>query len=144
MFLGTSEHTLDDKMRLVLPKRDRELFEQTVIVTLGFDRNLSLYPVSSYQRMKEEISRLSPFDERGRALRRIFFGRSAELKVDGVGRVVLPRSLTDLVGIDKAVTLVGVDDHIEVWDTSLFNQLESREEEQFQSLAQSVLGTPRD
>lgn len=139
MFLGTSEHTLDDKQRLVLPKRDRELFGTTVILTLGFDSNLTLYPVDSYQRMVQEIGRISPFDERGRALKRIFYGRSAELKVDGIGRIVLPRTLLDLVGITKSVTLVGLDDHIEVWDTARFRELEAREEEQFQCLAQSLL-----
>lgn len=143
MFLGTSQHTLDEKLRLVLPKRDREIFGTKVIITLGYDHNLCLYTAASFETMRAELERISVYDARGRKLKRIIFGNSSELNVDAHGRVILPRNLLELVGIRRDVTLVGVDDHIEVWDTQYRQESVKGDEEDLACLAQSILEPTR-
>ena len=47
---------------------------------------------------------------------RLFFARAQRIEIDKSGRVRIPANLADLARITKAVVLVGVRDHIELWD----------------------------
>lgn len=143
MFLGTSNHTLDDKFRLVLPRKDREIFGTKVIVTLGFDHNLALYTAAGFAEFIGELDKVSNFDANARRVKRVIFGHSADLNVDAHGRVILPRALLECVGITRDVTLVGTGDHIEVWDTATFEANRPKDEEDLSCLAQTFLEPDR-
>jgi DNA-binding transcriptional regulator/RsmH inhibitor MraZ len=51
MFLGRYEHSIDEKGRLTIPARYRELLEDGAYVTQGFDHNLIVHPVVSFEEM---------------------------------------------------------------------------------------------
>ncbi len=143
MFLGSSEHQLDEKLRLVLPKKDREAFGPKAVVAWDYDGNLALFTADSFATRAGQVGGLSDFDASARALKRTFFGRSLELDIDSHGRVNLPKYLLDKAGITKAVTLVGVVDRIELWDSAKYAEISKAEEKEYPCLAQKMLtGTP--
>ena len=143
MFLGSSEHTLDEKLRLVLPKKDREVFGSKAVVAWDYDGNLALFTLTGFQSRARQIESLSDFDQSARALKRTFFGKSLELDIDSHGRVNLPKYLLDKAGIVKEVTLVGVVDRIELWDSAKYEAVSKAEEKDYPCLAQKMLtGTP--
>lgn len=139
MFLGTSEHTLDEKNRLILPKKDRDDFRGKAVITYDFDGNLTLFTTDSFKERADELNRQSQFDLSARKLRRITFGNSVELTVDGQGRILLPKFLLDKAKITKNITLVGDFDKIEVWDTATYKELQLKDEEEYSCLAQEIL-----
>jgi MraZ protein len=49
---------------------------------------------------------------------RVVFGSASDQQLDRQGRVALPQALRVYAGLDRDVTVVGVADHLEIWDAS--------------------------
>lgn len=144
MFLGSSQHNLDDKCRLTLPNKDRQAFgDNKVYATLGFDGNLALYPEKSFSSLASTYEALPEFDSSSRQLKRTFFSHSAIVDIDSHGRIQLSKNLLQAAGITKAVQLVGRGDHIEVWDPSVYEEKNKSAKEDYGCLAQQILAANR-
>ena len=52
----------------------------------------------------------------GQAIRRKLYSMAASCEIDKQGRILIPSQLRDLAGLGKDATLVGIDDHIEIWN----------------------------
>jgi MraZ protein len=66
------------------------------------------------------IGRLDPLSPEARTLQRLFFGGAAEDTPDKQGRVLLPAHLIRYAGLTKDVTVVGSNDHLEIWDRAVW------------------------
>jgi MraZ protein len=93
MFLGQYQHAIDDKGRLTIPARFRELLEGGAFVTQGFDKNLMVMTESYFKLVYERLSSMSITDPGTRQLRRMILGNAYPVEVDKVGRVLLPQGL---------------------------------------------------
>ncbi|MCK5242015.1 division/cell wall cluster transcriptional repressor MraZ [bacterium] len=120
MFLGTFEHNLDEKGRLSIPVRFREVLSEKqlpekMIITQGLDACLFGYPLDEWKRFQEKIvSRpMNKSDERY-FIRRLLAG-ATECSFDKQGRIMLPGSLRDYAGLEREAVLVGVSNRIEIW-----------------------------
>ncbi len=65
---------------------------------------------------------------------------TCEASLDGNGRLLIPQRLLDSIGADKELTLLGVDDHIELWDKATFAS-QAMTGDALGSLAESLFGT---
>lgn len=117
-FIGEYEHSVDGKNRVVLPSaiRDKLDTENRLVLTIGFDGCLTLYP--SYEQFQSFVERTA---EQGptanaRKLRRKLVGQAREVSVDSQGRLVLPGELKNEAGISNSVTVVGNFDSVDIWD----------------------------
>lgn len=115
MFLGRSDHTIDDKGRLIIPVRFRELLDRGAFVTQGFDRNLMVLTTSAFDQIYANINQMSMTDPSARQLKRLMFSSAERVDVDKVGRILLPQYLRDLAQLKNEVILVGVGDYFEIW-----------------------------
>lgn len=118
IFVGTFEHTIDQKGRLVLPSKFRHQLETTTtFASPGFGQCVALWPEDSYgeflQRIREQAR--SGDTQQHKSLRRIT-SESAQLKPDSQGRVLLPENLLTWGNLQRDVVLVGALDRIEIWD----------------------------
>lgn len=143
-FYGQTENLLDEKGRLVLPKRYRDDLGTDFFAVLDFDGCLSLYPESVYERKAQKIESLDDFNASARAVKRVFFANSFPLSMDKQGRVPLPHLMLEKAGIGKAVALVGVADHLEVWNLETYRQNESKAEDSYSDLAATLFGRGHD
>jgi MraZ protein len=116
MLLGEHDHSLDDKNRLTLPAKLREQLGDAVVVTRGMEGCLNVYAASAWQDLAGRVSAIDPLSRDGRELRRFFFTGAVSGELDKQGRMVLPASLLESVGIEREVTVAGMYDHLEVWD----------------------------
>ncbi len=143
-FLGEYESTVDAKGRFLLPagfKKQLPEGENRFIINRGFEKCLSLYPLSSWTPIYTKISQLNDFDPKVREFRRQFLGGATEIEMDSAGRLLLPPSLKDHAGLGKDIILVAALDKIEIWDESKYKQLfESFSPGEFSALAQQVMG----
>ena len=62
MLVGTYDHRLDSKGRLVLPVRFRQELGAVVVCTIGIDRCISLYAIEKWEKMLEKLQKL-PFSK---------------------------------------------------------------------------------
>jgi len=114
MLLGEHEHALDDKNRLTLPAKLRGEIGERVVVTRGLDGCLYVYATAEWEQLAKRVGTLDPLSHEARAMQRFFFASGSEAEVDKQGRVVIPANLLATVG--REVTVIGVYDHLEIWD----------------------------
>jgi len=117
LLTGTHPRTLDDKKRLVLPKRLREQLGEPMLlfVAPGANRSLSLFTQVCLERQADRLES-GPANGDGHAYRRLYFAQTEAVDVDRSGRILLPDRLVVLAGLAHEVVLIGVRDHLELWD----------------------------
>ena len=125
MFRGLSTISVDDKGRLAVPTRYRELLaalaSQELVITLNpWDRALWLYPVAEWELIEGKLSVLSDFDRAGRRTKQIMRGYATDCACDATGRVLLPPPLREIAGIERQVTLLGQGNKFEIWDSAIW------------------------
>lgn len=116
MFYGEYEHTIDDKNRLTLPARFRNAFAGGVVLARGIERNIDVFPRESWDANVARIAELDSLTREAREMKRYVFAGATVADLDKQGRVVVPVGLAERAGIGKDVVVLGVHDHIEVWD----------------------------
>lgn len=115
MFLGQFEHNLDNKGRLMMPARFRELLETGAYLTQGFDDNLTVLTAASFEAMYRAVNEMSLTDPRTRLLRRLLFSNAVRVEFDKTGRVLIPPFLREAANLRETVMVIGVGDSIEIW-----------------------------
>ena len=120
LLTGTYVRTLDEKSRFAIPKRLRDAMGTSdnplLYLTPGTDGSLSLFTESAFLRMGERLGRGSPTGQDVRAFSRLFYGQAQSIEIDKQGRVRVPSELAQLASITKELVLLGVGDHLELWD----------------------------
>ena len=138
MFFGNFAHTLDEKGRLMIPRKMREELGFKVYIMQGFDGALSIFTEAKYQKLVEEYSKL-PFNQRkNRDYLRLQFSSTHEMDVDKVGRVQLPTALLNKFNISREVIVLGIGDHIEIWDAKKYEEYENGIRGEFENIAEEI------
>lgn len=116
MFLGQFQHNLDDKGRLMIPARYRELLAAGAFITQGFDKCLMVMTDVYFKQVYDRINGMNPTDPTARLLRRLILSNAYPVEVDKVGRVLVPQNLRQFLGIESGeLTVAGQGDYFEVW-----------------------------
>ena len=138
MFFGSFAHTLDEKGRLMIPRKMREELGYKVYIMQGFDGSLSVYTEGKFLLLSEEFARL-PFNQRkNRDYLRAQFATTYEMEVDKLGRVQIPTALLKKFDISRNVTVLGMGDHIEIWDSAKYEAYEQDAIENFDKNAEEL------
>ena len=123
MLIGEYEHLIDDKNRLTLPAKFRQAFGDGAVLTRGIEPCVVAYRGQDWARLVESrLSALDPLSKEARQLQRHFFGGAAEDVPDKQGRVTLPAHLIEHAALGREVTVVGVHDHLEIWDRAAWRR----------------------
>jgi MraZ protein len=122
MFLGQYQHSLDEKGRLTIPARFRDLLDQGAYITQGFDKNLMVMSPAAFEQVYERITSVSLTDPSARLLRRLIFSNAYPVEVDKAGRILVPQSLRQFLTLDKEAMVVGQGEYFEIWLPSDWNQ----------------------
>jgi MraZ protein len=121
VLIGSFEHMLDAKGRVFIPAKWREDVGDTLIVTLGLlespsQRCLSGMSVAEWEKLSEKFAKLPMTDTRGQQIRRKLYSLAAACEIDKQGRILIPAQLRELAGLTKDATMLGVDNHVEIWN----------------------------
>ena len=118
MFYGEHEHTIDDKSRVTLPAKFRHSLADGVVLVRGIDGSVDVYPRATWDEQLDRIAELDTLNRESRDMKRYFFTGATITELDRQGRVVLPPKLVERAELGKEVVLLGVHDHIEIWNRS--------------------------
>ncbi len=119
-FLGRSNHTLDDKGRLILPKRilDEVLPKDRIFtLTASPDGCLLLLEQKAWATVARAAEGVVLGTRRERAMRRIFLGHAETVQPDRSNRISIAEGLRQFAGFgdSKEVVLVGTGQSFEIW-----------------------------
>jgi MraZ protein len=116
MFLGQFQHNLDDKGRLMIPSRYRDLLAgSNAFITHGFDRCLAVMTEDHFKQVYEQIEAMNLTDPNARLLRRLILANAYPVEVDKIGRILVPQNLRSFLQIEGEATVVGQGAFFEVW-----------------------------
>lgn len=116
MLVGTYEHKFDNKGRIVLPSRFREELGENAVATIGIDQCVSIYPAGRWQDLLNRFQQMSFSKGKTRDFLRVLLATAHEIQFDSSGRVLIPLNLRQHAKVEQEVSVIGVGDHIELWD----------------------------
>ncbi len=125
MFLGQYEHSIDAKGRMAVPAKFRSQLEEGAVISKGMGICLSVYTMARWEEKSQELTEGKTTEELRDFERRIYPSASEE-KIDGQGRLVLPARLRAYARLGSEVTVVGVRDHVEIWDRAMWQEYQDR------------------
>ncbi len=128
MFSGEYTYSIDEKKRLAVPVKFRELLGKKAVVTRGLDSCLFLYPAKEWANLAKKISRLPLAQADARSFARLMLGGAVEVSFDNLGRILIPDYLKNYSGLKKRVIFVGLYDRIEIWDEKEFEKYKKKTE----------------
>jgi MraZ protein len=132
VFRGHYEHAIDAKGRTSVPSRFRDQLasdplshagaagELRIIVTSGVDPCLLVYPMKEWLAFEEKLSKLPKFDPSVVMIRRLYVSSAVEIEVDKLGRLLVPKELRELAGLEREALWAGMGDHLELWSKERF------------------------
>lgn len=98
------------------------------------------FPPEEWAAFKANIKSNSDLSAKGRQLSRMFFSMAFEATLDRQGRVLLPPKLAEYAGLGRDVTIAGVDDRLEIWDTGEWNRYLTGADESFSDIIEEFAG----
>ena len=143
MFYGEFEHAIDRKGRLIVPAKFRQALKdhsvKSLFLTRGLDGCLFLFPELEW-RLAESRFKQIPFTKgEGRKFNRLFFSGAAEVMVDRLGRLLIPRGLKEFAQIKQDVVIVGVSSRMEVWAKEKWHAFYESSRQSFEEVAERVM-----
>lgn len=140
LLTGTHERTLDDKKRLALPRKVRDTMQDpaVVFITPGPDKCLWLYTQNELEALAGRMDGVPATDGEGRVFRRLYFAQTESVEIDKSGRLLIPERLVQFASLDKEVVLLGVRDHLELWDMKRWKKYLADNAPRFDSVAEGA------
>lgn len=131
---GEAQNLLDDKGRINVPRRFAPLLANGGFLTRAFnEKSLIFYPTPIWdafqQRLDDIKRRIADQDpasflkaERATGNLHRFLNCGVQLtELDGQNRMVIPSALRGWANLKKEVTIIGMGDTIEIWDTETWH-----------------------
>ena len=142
LLTGTFHRSLDEKNRLAIPKRLRDAMghpeRSAVYLAPGTDGSLSLYSEDDFARLANQLNGSSPTGSDVRAFSRLFYAQAERLEIDRQGRMRVSPELAALASLSKEVVLIGVRDHLEIWDREVWQSYFSQKQLHYDEIAENA------
>jgi len=122
LLTGEFEGTVDQKGRVFISNKLRAQIDchehgSSFYLTLGANGILCLYPERYFQQIALAESPGTVAPDEAVVFERMSFALASKVELDRQGRLLLSEKLRKRAKLGNALTLVGVRDHIELWNT---------------------------
>ncbi len=125
MFFGNYPGTIDEKGRVHIPALLKKLVggDKTLMIA-RWGECLAAFPQNSFEKMGERLAELSKQEKYRDMVHRIvsnFF--------PGViknGKLLIPQELRNTLELDRKVQIVGMLDHMEIWNQSDWKRIDEK------------------
>lgn len=146
LLTGTYTRRLDEKHRVAVPKRLRQVMDQggsgPLFVAPGLDASLVIYPEVSFQRLAQRLAEAPPTQQDVRAFGRLFYAQAEQVEPDAQGRIRIPQRLAEQARLSGEVIMIGVQDHLEVWSRDRWDAYLAEKAANYDAIAEAALGNP--
>ena len=142
LLTGTFHRAMDDKQRVTIPKELRAAWgdasKGVFYVAPGTDGALAIYDESSFVRLADRLATASPTGRDVRAFGRLFYAQARRSELAKQGRLRIPPELSQWASLGSEMVLVGVGDHLELWDTTHWESYTNQRRGRYDELAESA------
>lgn len=136
MFSGRFDHAIDEKARVSIPVRFREVLQRegsdTLFVTNHIftgERCLELYPLGAWNELASRIKEKARFDHNVQLFQTFYIGGAHEVEIDRQGRILIPPKLREFARLERDVTFSAQIDHFQLWDKAVLARILKSAEE---------------
>jgi len=144
LLTGTFTRSVDEKLRVAIPKRLREALgcpdSGVLYVAPGTDGSLMIYTEGAIERLAERLAQASPTQKEVRDFTRLFYARTQRVELDRQGRIRMPAELAELAELGKEVVLLGVQDHVELWASGRWEAYLAEKRARYDQIAEAAFG----
>lgn len=137
-YFGTYERTLDAKGRLQLPSKLVKEMPSCLYLLRGFEGAVSLYDEDSFQTYLASLSKLPYLEKEARAYLRLATSSVERMEVDSHGRITLGSAILTRYSLGSDVVLIGVLDHMELWDKATYDSYLTEHSSTFEEIAENL------
>jgi MraZ protein len=123
MFRGSSFHTMDNKGRVSIPVRFREVLKESQdrqLILTNWDGYILAFPHSEWVKLEAKLGELATFRKDYRNFKRFLLSGVEECPLDRQGRILIPQSLREYAKLDREIAIVGQVQNFEIWDRERF------------------------
>jgi len=127
LLTGEYQHTVDEKGRVLISNKlrgqiDAQEHGSNFYLVLGSNGVLCLYPEKYFEQISLALAQGNTAPDETVAFERLSFALASKIELDHQGRLLLNDRLRKRANLKEHVTLVGVRDHIELWNTESWEQ----------------------
>lgn len=124
---GEYQHIIDGKGRVLVSNKLRHQIDvdehgSNFYLVFGANGILCLYPEKYFEQIVLAITPDATAPDEAIAFERISFALASKVELDSQGRLLLNERLRKRAGLKEQITLVGVRDHIELWNNENWEQ----------------------
>ena len=138
MFIGEYTYSVDDKKRLAIPSKFRQLLGKKAVITRGLDQCLFLYSLKEWSSLAKKLSQLPLSQADARGFGRLMLTGAMEVNIDNLGRILLPDYLKEYAFLNKKVIIAGVYNRVEIWDESKWKNYKEKTEKEVGDIAERL------
>ena len=143
MFYGEYEHALDNKGRVIIPAKFREIFKEhyadTFYLTRGLDQCLFVFTEESWKAQEKKFREMPFTKGESRKFNRLYFSGATDAVADKQGRILIPDYLKSYAAIKQDVMIIGVSDRIEIWAKEKWKEFYEQNKGNFEDLAEKLI-----
>ena len=144
MLLGEYHHNIDDKGRLVIPTKLREDLGEEFILTRGIEKCLYVYSKAEWNKLVSKLDTLLFTKKVTRTYERLFYSGATACEFDKSGRISITSPLVSYAGLAKECIIIGVNDHLEIWDSKAFEDFMSDNSDIIEDIAENLFDGDKD
>lgn len=127
LLTGEYEHVVDAKSRVLISNKLRNQIDadehgSNFYLVFGANGILCLYPERYFEQIALAMAPESRAPDETVTFERISFALASKAELDRQGRLLLNERLRKRAGLKDHITLVGVRDHIELWNSEDWEQ----------------------
>ena len=143
MFYGEYKHGIDQKGRIILPARFREICVENgydrFFLTRGLDQCIFMFTEQEWRQQEQKFKALSFTRKESRSFNRLFFSGAVEVLPDKQGRFVLPPFLKTYADIQQKIVVLGISNRIEIWDEDQWMKFYDTSNQSFEQIAENMI-----
>ena len=138
MFIGEHHHNIDEKGRLAIPAKYREILGNSFVITRGIEHCIYVYPNDTFNHIVTKLESL-PFTKKdARAFTRFFMSGATAIELDKQGRINIPSPLVSYANLSKKCVIVGTGDRLEIWNEEAFDEFMSSCNDEMSDIAEGL------
>ncbi len=139
-FLGTHTNSVNKQKWITIPANFKKKFipqaKQSVIVTIGPESNIAIYPLDNWKTKKESLSNGDKRDRELLMLLRTF--ASSSQKLESTGRIKISDELLEIANINDKVIIKGEGNFISVWNPKQYKEFRDKQLEKHKTTYNSM------